>query len=128
MARWEEEPFGVEFGRETAGALARSDLRGHPVRIDPAVVESADVEQQSAVAQVAGRPAVPARPNADLVAVLARIAQRRDHVCGVMGLHDRVGKAVRQKAVPHRRPAGRFVSRRSPEVSFSRESKTIASS
>ena len=116
MARREEEPLRVEFGRKDAGDLARPDVRGHPICVDGAVVEAADVEQQTAVAQMTGRPAVPARTYADFVAVGARIADRCDHVVGVVSLHDHVGKAVRQKAIPHRRPTGRLVSFRAAEV------------
>ena len=84
--------------------------------VDRAVVEAADVEQQPAVAQVTGRPAVPARTYADFMAVGPRIADRCDHVVGVVRLHDHVGKAVRQKAIPYRRPTGRLVSLCAAEV------------
>ena len=35
MARREEEPLRVEFGREDAGDLARPDVRGHPILCRP---------------------------------------------------------------------------------------------
>ncbi len=94
--------------------------------VDGAVIEAADVEQQATVAQVTGRPAVPARTYADLMAVGPRIADRRDHVVGVVRLHDHVGKTVRQKAIPYRRPTGRLVScRAAEEVLFDGKSKPL---
>ena len=95
VARGEEEPLRVEFGREDAGDLARPDVRGHPSCVDRAVVEAADVEQQTAVTQMTGGPAVSPRTYADLMAVGTRVAERGDHVAGVMRLHYHVGKAGR---------------------------------
>ena len=110
MAGGKEQSLCVQFCREDAGDLARADVCDHPIRFDSAVIEAADVEQQAAVAQVTGRPAVPARTYADLISVGPRIADRRDHVVGVVRLHDYIGKALRQKAIPHRCPTGRFVA------------------
>ena len=89
---------------------ARADVRDHPIRFDSAVIETTHVEQHATVAQVTGRPAVPSRPYADSIVLRARIAERYDHVVGVMSLHNHVGKAVRQQAVPHRLPTSGLVS------------------
>src|SRR6476620_8529765 len=86
------------------------------IRFDSAGIEAADVEKHATVAQVTGRPAVPARTYADLMAVGPRITDRCDHVVGVVRLHDYIGKTVRQQAIPHRRPTGRLVSFRAAEV------------
>ena len=106
VARREEQALGVEVGREGAGDHARTDVGGHRVRVDTAVIETADVEQHAAVTQMACRPAVSAGTNADPVALRTRIADRGDNVVGIAGLHDHIGKALRQNAVPHRRRDG----------------------
>src|SRR5947209_7478584 len=127
MAGGKEQPLRVQFRREDAGDLARADVRGHPVRFDGAVIEAADVEQQPAVAQVTGRPAVPARTYADLISAAPRIADRRDHVVGVVRLHDHVGKAFRQKAVPYRLPTCPLVTvRATAERLFGRKQNHCA--
>jgi hypothetical protein len=73
------------------------------------VIEATDVEQQAAIAQVTCRPAVPTRTHADMMSVGPCVTDGCDHVVGVARLHDYIGKAFRQKAIPHRFPAGRFV-------------------
>ena len=110
MAGGKEQPLRVQFCRKDAGDFARADVCGHPIRFDSAVIEAADVEQQATVAQVTGRPAVPTRTYADVMSVGPRITDRRDHVVGVVRLHDYIGKTFRQKAIPHRFPTGRFVT------------------
>src|ERR1700758_2739299 len=105
---WEEQPLCVEFGREDAGDLARPDIGNHPTRVDGAVIKAAAVEQQAAIAQVTGSPAVAPRTHADLMAVGPRTADRGDYVVGVVSLHDHVGKAVRHEAIPHGLPGARF--------------------
>ncbi len=75
-----------------------------------AVIETADVEQHAAVAQMACRPAVSAGTDADPVALRTRVADRGDDVVGIAGLHDHIGKALRQNAIPHRVATGRLVS------------------
>src|ERR1700739_2973264 len=110
MAGGKEQPLRVQFGREDAGDLARAHVRDHPIRFDSAVIEAADVEQQATVAQVTGHPAVPARTYADVMSVGPRITDRRDHVVGVVRLHDYIRKTVRQKAIPYRCPTGSFVT------------------
>jgi len=116
MAGRKEQPLRVQFYRKDAGDLAWADVRDHPIRFDSAVIEAADVEKHATVAQVTGRPAVPARTYADLMSVGPRITDRCDHVVGVVRLHDYIGKTVRQQAIPHRRPTGRLVSFRAAEV------------
>src|SRR5580693_408425 len=110
MAGRKEQPLCVQFCCEDAGDLARADVCDHPIRFDSAVIEAADVEQQATVAQVTGRPAVPARTYADVMSVGLRITDRCDHVVGVVRLHDYIGKTVRQKAIPYRSPTRRFVT------------------
>jgi hypothetical protein len=110
MARGKEKPLCVKVGREGAGGLARADVRGHPIRFDTAVIEATDIEQHATVAQVTGHPAASARTYADVISVGPRITQSRDHVVGVVCLHDHIGKALRQKAIPYRLPTSRFVT------------------
>ena len=110
MTRGKEKPLCVKVGREDAGGLARADVRGHPIRFDIGVIEATDVEQQATVTQVTGRPAASARTYADVISVGPRITQSRDHVIGVVCLHDYIGKAFRQKAIPYRFPTSRFVT------------------
>jgi hypothetical protein len=110
MTRGKEQPLCVQVGREGAGSFARPDVCGHAIRFDSAVIEAADVEQQATVAQMTGRPAASARTYADVIAVGPRITQSRDHVVGVVRLHDYIGKAFRQKAIPYGCPTGRFVT------------------
>ncbi len=44
MAGGKEQPLRVQFGRKDTGDFARADIRGHPIGIDGAVIEAADVE------------------------------------------------------------------------------------
>ncbi len=83
MAGGEEQALCVELGRKDAGDLARPDVRDHPIGVDAAVIEAADVEQHATVAQMAGVPAVPARTDADAIALGPGVADRRDDVFGV---------------------------------------------
>jgi hypothetical protein len=101
MSGREEQPHRVEFVREDAGHLARSDAGGHPLSVDLTMVETTDVEQHAAVAQVTGRPAVSAGPDADTVTVGAGVTDRRHDIGLLACLHDHVRKALRQNVVPH---------------------------
>ena len=94
VARGKEQPLRVQFCREDAGNFAWANVCDHAIRLDSAVIEAADVEQQSTVAQVTCRPAVTARAHAHMISVGPRITDRGDHVFGVARLHDYIGISV----------------------------------
>ena len=110
-----EQALRVKFIREDTGDLAGPDARDHPIGVDVAVIEAADVEQHAAVAQMAGIPAVPARTNTDAVAVSPCVAQCCSDVSGLARLHDHSRKAFRQNTIPHRCAAGCFIFIRTAE-------------
>ena len=77
VAAREEQALRLQVGHEQAAALARTDDGEALLGVDRGVIQAADVEQHRAVAQMAGREAVPTRNDADLVAVGLGIAQAR---------------------------------------------------
>jgi hypothetical protein len=95
MARGKEKALRIKLFRELARDLARTHLCREPTSVDVAVIEATDVEEQATIAKVIGCPAVSARPYADLMVMGSCIADRGDDVVGILGLHDHVGKTVR---------------------------------
>jgi hypothetical protein len=74
------------------------------------VVETADVEQHAAVAQMVGGPVVSTRADTHLPANRFRVQDRRDHVVGVAGLDDDFRIALRHMLVPDGRAARLLIS------------------
>src|SRR5207302_1024590 len=95
VAGREEQALSIEVGRKRAGDHARPDVRDHRIGVDTAVIETADVEQHPAIAQMACVPTVPARTNADVVTLSPGVTDRSDDVIGVTRLHDHLGKTLR---------------------------------
>jgi hypothetical protein len=73
------------------------------------VVDAVHVEQQGAVAKMVGRPAVPTRSDADLVAIGLGVPEGADDVVGVDRLNDHVRVALGYTLVPHGAAAGGFI-------------------
>jgi hypothetical protein len=109
VAAREEQVLLLRVGHEQAAALARTDYGAGDFGVDVGVIEAADVEQDGAVAQVAGREAVPARNDADLEPVGFRVAKTRDDVAGIGGLHNHLRVALGHSLMPDGAPASRFV-------------------
>ena len=103
------ETLSLQVGHQEAAALARTDDGDALFGVDRGVVEAADVEQQGAVAEVAGREAMATRKDIDLMAVGLGIAQTRDDVVGIGGLHDHLGIALGHSLMPHGAAAGGFI-------------------
>ncbi|BCI88369.1 hypothetical protein NIIDMKKI_35750 [Mycobacterium kansasii] len=110
VAAREKEVLCLEIGHEQAAALAGAGDGRHVFGIDPRVVETADVKQNSAVAQMAGREAVPTRDDADPMAVGLGIAQARDDVGGIDSLHNHLGITFGHSLMPHRTAACSLVT------------------
>jgi hypothetical protein len=99
----EEQPLRFELGGQHAAVLAGPDDRDLVVGVDGTVVDPADVEQQSAIAQMVRLPATPTGTHGDAVTMGVGVADGGDHIVDVVGLHDHIGIARRYPAVPHRR-------------------------
>ena len=110
VAGGEEQVLGVEFGREDAAPLAGARHRAHLVLVDGRLIEPAHVEQQTAVPQMVGGPAVSTRADSDPKIVGLRVGERGDDVIVVAGLHDHRRISVRHPLVPHRRAPGVLIT------------------
>ena len=101
VARREEQPEFVEFGGQHAAALAGPDHGDLLVPVDRGLLQAAHVEQDRAVAQVVGGPAVAAGLDGHPLVVGLGVAHGGDDVVVINGLHDHVGVAVRHSLMPH---------------------------
>jgi len=93
VARREEQIEFVEFVGQHTAALAGPDHRHFVLTVDRGLLQAAHVEQDRAVAQMVGGPAVAAGLDADLLVVRRGVAHRGDDVVGVDRLHDHLGIA-----------------------------------
>ena len=94
VAAGEEQALLLQVGHEQTAARARAGDGKVLLGVDRGVIEAADVEQHGSVAEMARREAVSTRDDADMVAIGLGIAQARDDVVGVDGLHDQLGIAL----------------------------------
>lgn len=109
VAGGKEQILGLQLAHEHAAALPRSDDGGGLVGVDRRVVDALHVEQQGAVTEMVGRPAVPARPDADLEAVGPGVAQRADDVVDAGCHDDHFRIALGDTLVPHGAAASGFI-------------------
>jgi hypothetical protein len=110
MPAREEHALRLQVGHQEAAALARTDDGQPLLGIDRHVVEAADVEQNGAVAEVAGREAVSTRNDAHVMAVGPGIADAGDDFVGVDGLHDQLGTSLGHSLMPNGSAARGFVA------------------